>query len=161
MGPKTTSRTSLQFSPETIEILGQELMTQLRQLDPIQRERIIEAATLSIGQPGAANAPGGLPANLFAPATAAARKSAEGAGLDFTQLSSIMEALNPGQRAGQGAARRQASQTLGGISSFVDPRFAQAFAPKQSSSSSTSDPVGTGLAAGGTAAVLAGAAVAI
>jgi hypothetical protein len=160
--PEQTTTTELQFSPETLHALGQELFIQLGQLNPIQRDQIIQAAGLLMNQPGRPGAPAALPEGLFAPVNAATRGAANMMSFSPEGLAPALEALQGGVVRGRRAATKQAGEIGGGITSFVDPRFATILSPTQQSQTSTSGTeFQTGLAAAGTAGTLAGLAVAL
>jgi hypothetical protein len=153
-GASTTSSTRPSFSPETLQALGIELLTSLGQLNPIQREQILEAASLAINQTGTTRTPAGVSEPVK---TAAVRATQQ---IPLDNLGPIIEALQASAQRGVSAKQRAASDTLAGITSFVDPRFANVLQPTQSTSSSTSDPIGTGLSVGGLGAGIAGLAIA-
>lgn len=157
MGPKKTrSQTQLQFSPETLEALGTELFTQITQLNPIQREQILRAAALSIGQPGAEGAPTVLPEGLLAPVEAGVTSAAPALNLDIEQIGRILDTLQGGVLSAEGAARKQAGQITSGVTSFIDPRFASILSPTPTTTSKqAADPFQIGLQAAGVGAAIA------
>jgi hypothetical protein len=158
---KTSSKQQLEFKPEALQALGSELTFQFGQLNPIQREQILKAAQFTLNQPGAGSAQGVFPPGLFQPVNAAVRTGANRMGVQGDQLAPLLEALSGGRQQLMGAAIRQGGQTVKGIPSFVDPRFANIMSPTASTDTkSTPSALQTGLQVGSAAIGAAGVAIA-
>ena len=143
-GPSTQTSTDFTFSPEALRGVIPELFLQAGQLDPIQNQQLLRAASLTRNQPGAVGAPRRLQQGpTVRPAVNTAFPNAPPA-----VIGQIIEAIRGQQQRGQAQQLTQANQILSGITSIVDPRNVGALNPDQRARTSGGGPSDTETAIG-------------